>query len=359
MSTNVRFATTDADREAIWRLRHRVYVEEMGYDFGSMPEGRLPDMPPRGNRLLLAEQEGGVVGTLAIDWGGDQAFGEDDRQVFQLDRFLAVVPPDGLMIVTRFLSLPEARRGPAPAMLLDATLRFALDHGVAAIFLDCRPALINFYLRLGFRPYAPTTSHPIPGILVPMLLLLDDHAHLLQARSRFAALACSRAADLERLAKLAALLPATSPVQTLAAKAGDWPALAGELSRKAELLEGLDEGEVQHLLDQGTILTCAPGQPIVVQGNGDRTVFLMLEGLAEVWRDGAAVGIVGPGGTFGEVALLTGRPRIADVVAATQCRLLSLRDRTLAMLVQDDSALAAKLLRNLATGLAEKLAAER
>jgi hypothetical protein len=359
MPTTVRFATTPEDREAIWRLRHRVYVEELGYDFGSTPEGRLPDAPPRSNRLLLAEQEGEAVGTLAIDWGGDQAFGQDDRQVYQLDRFLALLPPDSLMIVTRFLSTPQARRGPAPAMLLDATLRFALDHGVAVIFLDCRPALINFYLRLGFRPYAPTTSHPIPGILVPMLLLLDDHAHLLQARSRFAMLARSRPADPVRLAKLAALLPESSPIRTLAAQSGDWPALAGELGRKAELLDGLDEAEVQQLLDQGTILTCSPGQPIVVQGNGDRTVFLLLEGLAEVWRDGAAVGIVGPGGTFGEVALLTGRPRIADVVAATQCRLLALRDRTLALLVKDHSALAVKLLRNLATGLAEKLAAER
>ena len=263
------------------------------------------------------------------------------------------------MIVTRFMSTPEARRGPTPTLLLDAMLRFALEQGVAAIFLDCRPHLINFYMRLGFRPYAPTASHPIPGILVPMVLLLDDHAQLVRVRSRFATLAQSRPADPARLAALRALLPATSPVQTLAANAGDWPALAADLGHKAELLEGLDEEEVRQLLDRGTVIACSPGQPIVVQGNGDRTVFLMLEGLAEVWRDGAAVGIVGPGGTFGEVALLTGRPRIADVIAATQCRILSLRDRTLASLVQDQSALAAKLLRNLATGLAEKLAAER
>lgn len=358
MSITIRFATTDADREAIWRLRYRIYVEEMGYDFGATADRRLPDDPLRGNRLLLAEQDGAAVGTVAIDWGGDLTFNADDRKVYQLDRFLALLPPERLMIVTRFMSTPEARQGQTPELLLDAVLRFALEQGVAVVFLDCRPHLINFYMRLGFRPYAPTASHPIPGILVPLVLLLDDHAHLVRVRSRFAALAQARPADAQRLAKLSTLLPATSPVQILAATA-DWPALSAELGHKAELLDGLDAAEVKQVLDQGTAIDCSPGQPIVVQGNGDRTVFLMLEGLAEVWRDGAAIGIVGPGGTFGEVALLTGRPRIADVVAATQCRILSLRDRTLSTLVQEHSALGAKLLRNLATGLAEKLAAER
>lgn len=359
MAPTIRFASTAEDREQVWRLRYRIYVEEMGYDFGATPDRRLPDNPLRGNRLLLAEQDGQAVGTVAIDWGGDLVFSADDRAVYQLDRFLAVLPPERLMIVTRFMSTPEARQGQTPELLLDTVLRFALQKGVAVLFLDCRPHLINFYMRLGFRPYAPTASHPIPGILVPLVLLLDDHEHLVRVRSRFAALAQARPADPARLAALAALLPQTSPVQTLAAQAADWPALAAALGQKAELLDGFDAGEARQVLDQGTVLSCSPGQPIVVQGNGDRTVFLMLEGLAEVWRDGAAVGIVGPGGTFGEVALLTGRPRIASVVAATQCRILSLRDRTLSTLVQEHSALGAKLLRNLATGLAEKLAAER
>ena len=359
MPISIRFAATDADREQVWRLRYRIYVGEMGYDFGATDDERLPDVPPKNNRLLLAEQDGETVGTVAIDWGGDLAFSAEDRAVYQLDRFEAAVPRAQLMMVTRFMSTAEARQGQAPELLLDAALRFALERGVAVLFLDCRPHLINTYMRLGFRPYAPTASHPIPGILVPLVLLLDDHAHLVRVRSRFAALAQSRPADPVRLARLSALIPETSPIRTLAANAGDWQAVAAELGQKAELLDGLDEAEVLQLLDQGTVLSCSPGQPIVVQGNGDRTVFLMLEGLAEVWRDGAAVGIVGPGGTFGEVALLTGRPRIADVVAATQCRILSLRDRTLSTLVQEHSMLGAKLLRNLATGLAEKLAAER
>jgi len=355
----LRFAATPADRDAVFRLRYRVYVEEMGYDFGATPDRSLPDQPPRNNRLLLAEEAGQLVGTLAIDWGGDLAFSDEDRKVYQLDRFLAALPPEQVQIVGRFMTMPEARRGQAPELLLDAMLRFALERGVAAVFLDCRPHLINFYMRLGFRPYAPTASHPIPGILVPLVLLLDDHAHLLKVRSRFATLARTRPADADRLARLAALLPATSPIQTLAAGADDWPALAAALGRSAELLEGLDEAEVKQLLDQGTVMPCSPGQPIVVQGGGERTVFLLLEGLAEVWRDGDAVGILGPGGTFGEVALLTGRPRTADVIAATQCRVLALRDKTLSGLIESRSALAAKLLRNLATGLAEKLAAER
>ncbi len=360
MTPTLRFASTPEDREAVYRLRYDVYVEELGHSF-ELPAGdeRLPDPPARPSRLLMAEAEGALLGTLAFDWGGDRGFDAETSQTYRLAEFLAVLPPAGLLVFHRFLTTPEARLGPAPELLLEGLLRFALEQGVRAIFCDCRPHLLNAYLRLGFRPFAPTASNPIAGLLVPLVLLLDDHQHLARLRARFALVARSRSSDPLLLARLAALLPDSSAVRTLAAGTADWPALATALGRQAELFEGLDAGEVAQLLDQGSIIDCGPGQPVVRQGVTDRTVFLLLEGLAEVWRDGATVGIVGPGGTFGEVALLTGRPRTADVIAATQCRVLALRAKTLAALVEGQSTLAAKLLRNLATGLAEKLAAER
>ena len=51
---------------------------------------------------------------------------------------------------------------------------------------------------------------------------------------------------------------------------------------------------------------------------------MIVDGVAEVTRDGEHVARLGPGSYVGEIALLRDVPRTATVVAATPLRLLSL-----------------------------------
>jgi CRP-like cAMP-binding protein len=72
-----------------------------------------------------------------------------------------------------------------------------------------------------------------------------------------------------------------------------------------------------------------PGELIVRQGDIGTELFLIESGEAEVRLAGHApsaepVAVLGPGEYFGEVALVTGVERIANVVARTQMSLLSL-----------------------------------
>ena len=48
--------------------------------------------------------------------------------------------------------------------------------------------------------------------------------------------------------------------------------------------------------------------------------FVVASGHADVVQDGATIGAVGPGGHFGEIALLEDVPRTASVVASTPLR---------------------------------------
>ena len=67
-----------------------------------------------------------------------------------------------------------------------------------------------------------------------------------------------------------------------------------------------------------------PGERIVRAGDRADACYFIASGAVEVRRPDRNIGL-GSGDFFGELALLTGRPRQADVVALTFCRLLTLR----------------------------------
>ncbi len=69
---------------------------------------------------------------------------------------------------------------------------------------------------------------------------------------------------------------------------------------------------------------CAAGDTICSEGESGRACFIIVEGEACVTMAGRHFANIGPGGFFGEMALLDGSPRIASVIALTEVRLLTL-----------------------------------
>ena len=99
------------------------------------------------------------------------------------------------------------------------------------------------------------------------------------------------------------------------------------------------------------------GSTLARQGDRGHEFIVLLDGLADVRRNGRKIASLGPGSFFGEIALLTDSARTADVIAATDVRTLVIGDRAFARLLRDDAAVQAKLLGVLAARLAENTAA--
>jgi hypothetical protein len=367
MSTQLRFAESEADHESIYRIRYDIYAVEMGYKFGNVDHAgrRLVEPFKRPTRLLMAEEGGALVGTLQFNWGGECAFTEEERHVYRLDDFLPVVGPEGMMILSRFMIRPEHRTGDLPGEMLDAMYRFGLEHRVRLLFCDCRPHLINTYLRLGFRTYARTYNDPIAGILAPLVLVLDDVAHLERVRSRFLKLTTGWQPRAEIRARILAMLPQATQVQLLSNPTGspDWSGiqdtLADEVEGHVSIFQGLEPAEIARLIEMSPVIECTAGDKIISQDVTDRTVFVVLDGAVEVQRDGEFVALLTRGSVFGEVAFLLGMERTADVVAATATRVISLRERALNELIASESKIAARFLLNLARIVCLKLAENR
>ena len=96
------------------------------------------------------------------------------------------------------------------------------------------------------------------------------------------------------------------------------------LIAKLDILSGLDERQLERVARLLRPRFTVPNERIIREGDRGDAVFFIASGAVEVRLPARRVRL-GSGEFFGEMALLSGRPRQADVFALTYCRLLVLR----------------------------------
>ena len=96
------------------------------------------------------------------------------------------------------------------------------------------------------------------------------------------------------------------------------------LIERLDLLSGLDERQLDRVARLLRPRFTVPNERIIRKGDRGDAVFFIVSGAVEVALPAGPVRL-GSGEFFGEMALLSGRPRQADITALTYCRLLVLR----------------------------------
>ena|ERR1700744_1727588 len=82
------------------------------------------------------------------------------------------------------------------------------------------------------------------------------------------------------------------------------------------------------------IRTFKLGETIFAAGDAGDCMFAVVEGSVEIHLGGAVVERLGPGGLFGEMALIDRQPRSATAVAAGDCSLAAINEKRFLRLVE-------------------------
>jgi CPA1 family monovalent cation:H+ antiporter len=96
-----------------------------------------------------------------------------------------------------------------------------------------------------------------------------------------------------------------------------------DMIRSLQIFRHLDDKQVKRLARRLRARIVLPGNHLARKGEPAAGLYFIASGVVEVRREEQVI-TLGPGEFFGEIALLTGRPRGADVVAVTYCNVLVL-----------------------------------
>jgi trk system potassium uptake protein TrkA len=107
------------------------------------------------------------------------------------------------------------------------------------------------------------------------------------------------------------------------------------------------------LSERTTPFEARAGRVLVEIGQPGAGLFVVEAGEVEVERPGGRTAILGPGAFFGDVALLTDRPRTARVRAKTDVRCRALARPDFARLLQEHPSIAVAMLPVLADRLSD------
>jgi CRP-like cAMP-binding protein/GNAT superfamily N-acetyltransferase len=368
-------ARSDADRERVQQFRYEVLVSELGGALAHADHNRkvIRDALDDGAIHVYATDNTQIVGAARITVGGLGGVPDELRAAFQIDRFAAYCG-SALSLTDCLVIAPRWRSSPAASLLLAAAFKLARKHGSRFDFAYCPPALVQLYERLGYRRYADNFRDADNTYQVPLVMLLEDNAHLAVIKSPFARMAHTAVHSRETAYWFARNFPEAMarPNEQSMTEDRFWEYLTARLHEFPQhgvpLLAGLAHHEAKRFLTVGTVLSCRAGDCIVHQGDIGREMFVLLAGEAEVRvhrnaldKPGMleagtiAVASFTRGDVFGEMAYIADTPRTADVVAKTDIEVLVLNQETMRKAMRQMPEIAAKVLFNLSLILCGRL----
>lgn len=119
------------------------------------------------------------------------------------------------------------------------------------------------------------------------------------------------------------------------------------------LFSACSKKELQAVARASDQVELSEGRALCEQGSIGREAFIILDGTAEVKRNGRKVASLGAGDCFGELALLDHGPRTATVTATTPLKVLVIGAREFAGILDEVPPIAHKLLKSLAVRIRE------
>jgi CRP-like cAMP-binding protein len=121
-----------------------------------------------------------------------------------------------------------------------------------------------------------------------------------------------------------------------------------ELLRQVPLFSGCSKKELHKIAAIADEIDLREGKVLTRQGGPGREFFVLLEGSVEVARDGNRINALGAGDFFGEMGLISQKPRNATITTTSPVRTLVITETNFRRLLRDDPRISMKVLETVA-----------
>ena len=364
--SDIKVASSDEDRERIFRFRYDVYVTEMGKSPAEADHQKkiIRDELDDDAHLLYAEDEGQIVGTVRLNCRSKKKFPDVWEQRYDLEKF---APPfgDHISMTSRMMVAKDYRGSSVPAALVGAVYSAGREMGSKFDFCNCAPSLLEFYEQIGFRRFTDGFVDEDNGYHVPLVMVVRDTQYLRQVRSPLYRVARNFEHEPETGAWFQETFPSHAGIANSRTRNTEefWKQLSDQLADPPTecipLFESLSDKEVSNFLRSGTVLSLQPGDRIIRQGDVGDEMYIILSGVAEAVSrkedQEHSLAIMSKGQIFGEVAFISTAVRSADVNALTEMQVLIISKGFLTRAMRKQPEISAKVLFNLSLILAQRL----
>ncbi len=123
------------------------------------------------------------------------------------------------------------------------------------------------------------------------------------------------------------------------------------LLQETPLFANTTEKSLESMIKSAVQKTVSPGDKVVQEGQGGVGFYLILEGKAEVIKDGTKLAELGTGNFFGELGVIDGQVRTADVIAVTETKCWILSQWAMKSIIANHPEVALSMLEELARRL--------
>lgn len=184
MSIQIHIAQTEAERQAIYRFRYQIYIQELGKQLEKADHQQqiLCEPIDENSTLFFVEEQGEIIATCRVAFGCDTAIPDDWKERFELAAF-DVYPCESFAFLSRLMVARRFRGLPLTNDLLRAAYALARAKHIRFAFAHCRPPLVSLYRNMGWRIYRESFEDSEVGIQMPMVLVLEDENHLRSVNS--------------------------------------------------------------------------------------------------------------------------------------------------------------------------------
>ncbi len=337
-SIKICVAKTPEEKREIYRFRYQIYVEEMSKHLVAADHDNklLYDELDEWAVLLYAKVGSEMIATYRINIGTIANFPQRVIEFLALDTFNNGIIEHGshkFAYATKVMVTPAHRSSPALYLFMAKCYELCCYEQVQFLLGACNFHLLRLYEQLGFRRYYKNFLDPGYGLLVPLVMLIDDVQHLRKLHSPLFRIARKRQSlNIKAIEWFDTVFTSNSSIinSQIITEEELWSILCKRLhclpTEVMNLLHNLSETEAKKLLHNcGILVQCDPDDILTSQGDVSYTYNILISGrLKSLTFQRPSKEYITPGQHFGANGLTEQNTHTEDIAATSSAEILVL-----------------------------------